>query len=52
MATRNRRRREALSPQAVEVIAERFRILGDHLDGLGGEGLAAAAVSGDRKSVV
>ena len=29
MATRNRRRREALSPQAVEVIAERFRILGE-----------------------
>src|SRR5438874_4379759 len=29
MAARNRRRREALSPEAVELIAERFRILGE-----------------------
>src|SRR5437762_13201876 len=29
MAARNRRRREALSPAAIELIAERFRILGE-----------------------
>jgi len=29
MAARNRRRRDVLSPEAVELIAERFRILGE-----------------------